>query len=392
MNAKYYRLPTFSFKNLCYYKKNINYFSFWENKFFYKAWLISRSTWSIVIIIILKLKSVERKIDIWIPALYCRSVINIIKKLNITITYYQTDELLNPCKKSLNKLLKYKSPDLFILVYNYPNYNTFKQTASLLEKSNTWIIEDSTQSMAPLKKTGNYGHFVIYSPYKFLPVTSGAILIVTKKIQNIELNDDTLKLFFKEIEEKFFENIYSRNGEFLIFIKWILKQILMKINLLPVPIVPHEIYSNVKDVKLENPKISYWNKFILKININFIESSKSKRKNNLNQIKSSLKDLSKNKIINSNFMNKVVEDLDINNSFPITIPIAFNSKYDSERIYSNLLKKGIEVNTWPDLPDEVIRTPKFYNSINSRLLIIQFPVHQLISFNKHKLNQIFSDI
>ena len=392
MNSKYYRLPTFSFKNLFCSKKNINYFSFWENNFFYKAWLISRSTWSIVIIIFLKLKSVERKIDIWIPALYCRSVVNIIEKLNISITYYQTDELLNPCKKSLSDLLKYKNPDLFILVYNYPNYSSFKQTASLLEKRNTWIIEDSTQSMSPLKETGKHSHFVIYSPYKFLPVPSGAILIATKKIENIELNDDTLKLFFQEIEEKFFENIYSRNSELLIFIRWILKQILMKINLLPIPIIPHEIYSDEKDIKLENPNMSYWNKLILKININFIESTKSKRKNNLNKIKSSLKNLSKNRIINSNFMNKVVKDLDINNSFPITIPIAFNSKYDSKRIYINLLKMGVEVNTWPDLPDEVIRIPEFYSSINSRLLIIQFPIHQLISFNKHKLNQIFSTI
>ena len=74
--------------------------------------LFSKSSWSLFLIVALKLK--KEPINIWIPSYYCEDGIYLIKKLNVNIHYYEIDKNFIPEKSNLQKLSQKHRPDIII--------------------------------------------------------------------------------------------------------------------------------------------------------------------------------------------------------------------------------------------------------------------------------------
>lgn len=388
MKYNYFRDPIFFLKNFIKvfdfsFKTSLNY---WIKKG-EDAWLISKSTWSIVLLIFLKLKEKDEKINIWIPSYYCGSVIDIISKLNVSIYYFELNKDMSIDCVFFKKLLQSNSPDILILVHNFSSINYVKLN-SLISELDTWIVEDATQHFIANKNIGKIGHFVLYSPYKFLPINSTAILVKTKKAKNIILNKKIFKDILNQIEFSFANDISSKFFDFKKFIVLTIKQFLILLNVSKFTISKFEI-SIVKHSKLETPKLNFWNRTLFKLFSNQIESISEKRRSNLVKLQFVLNNINNN-FFNIDFLKKIIVNINDNSTLPLTFPIPLSSIINSKNFYHSLSQMGIEVNTWPDLPKQiVVNEKKHKNTFYLRQSIIHFPIHQSISLDDKELEKLF---
>lgn len=348
------------------YNKNIiNYFS--------------KSSWSIFLIVLLKLKN--ETLNIWVPSYYCEDAIFLIKKLNIKINYYEVDDNFAPDESNLKRLYKKNKPDIIIFC-NFFGKNCFSPYLKEISKqSNSWLIEDATHSISPQNNIGKYGDFIIYSPYKFLPIPTGAIL--TTSLEFIEKNK--LEILFNSkdqinlLKKNFIILNFKKNNNFIHNSVWILKKILSKLNL---------NFNKIQDFsfeeKLENsdyfwsPKLDYLSKNLLSRYAENIEVEKEKRLRMLILWKKLILQFeeTKNLDFDISFIN--------NNQTPY-FAIIKDSENDLVKKYNYLKKKKLPVLTWPNLPNDI---SKDSFSLKLRKKIFFLPLHDqtlkvLKLLNKH---------
>ena len=382
-----FRNPIFPLKNL-FFRFYTNYICTWlrEGE---RGWMLSRSTWSIVLIILFKLRS-KNKLNIYLPSYYCSEVVDIIKLLNANIFFYDLEDSLAPSLPKLKILIEKNPPDIFILVHYFPNFLQREDIKLFFKNLNTWIIEDATQCFIPTESIGSFGHFILYSPYKFLPVSSGAILVLTEKGQNTKFDNKLFNSLIKEIELRFVD-FFKRNWfHHIFYLKVFVKSILIFFKLLPIYPTPYKIKYNKID-KLQKPRLNKLDDLFLKICTNNIENIVNKRKQNLMKLIEATLAFGKNKI-DKNFLIILNNYNSSKNNLPITFPLFFNNKINVKNVYYNLFKSNIEANMWPDLPEEVIISQNHLSAKKFRSNIIHFPIHQSISFSAEKLKFIFNKL
>jgi dTDP-4-amino-4,6-dideoxygalactose transaminase len=156
------------------------------------------------------LQTIGCKKTFLLPSYLCESIIQPFKELNIPYKFYKINEDLTidtahllECKK------KYKSEGVFII--NYFGMLSNQKNSKFIEelKKDIWIIEDFThgsliESENRMRKS--FGHIIISSMRKYLPVPDGCIII----------NNTDLKL--PEIESR--NNSFSRQRTIAKLLRW----------------------------------------------------------------------------------------------------------------------------------------------------------------------------
>ena len=380
MKLNYFRDPCFPLSNL-FFRLNNTFISNWLRKE-ETGWILSRSTWSIVIIILLKLKS-KKKLNIWIPSYYCSEVIDIIKMLDINIIFYDLEDSLSPSIDNLKILLEKNPPDIFILVHYYSEVFKFNQLKLLFKNLDTWIIEDATQCFVPSKIIGSVGHFILYSPYKFLPISSGAILVLTEKGKITKLNNEIFNSLVEEIDT-IYTNFFNGNSfHYMFYLKLFLKSFLKFFRLFPYSPSTYEI-NHKKLAKLQKPRLTKLDQLFLKICTNQFDSLVNKRKENLAKAKQAFLAVGNKKLISEKYLIFLKNNND-KNFLPLTFPIFLNKTNNIKKLYYSFFKIGIELNVWPDLPSDIINNQKYVTARNYRLRILHFPIHQSIELSTRRL-------
>ncbi len=326
----------------------------------------SKSSWSIFLIVLLKLK--KKKINVWVPSYYCEDALYLIKKLDINIFFYDVDDNFIADKLHLKKLLINNKPDIIIFCNFFGKHCFNSYLKEISKSSDSWLIEDATHCISPENEIGKHGDFVIYSPYKFFPIPTGAVL--TTSLEFLKKNQLEILLSEKEqilILRKYFKILkFNNENNFFHNLKWILKKILSKFNF------------NFKDIKNFNfdekisnsnyfwsPKLDYFSKNLLEKYGKNIEIEKEKRLRML--------------ILWKNLISKIEDfktlDFDLsflkNNQIPYfaivkDLPLNIIEKY-------NLLKKKkIPVLTWPNLPSD-ISEKSFSHDLRKKIFFL--PLH-----------------
>ena len=107
---------------------------------------------------------------------YCEDALYLIKKLNVKINFYDVDKNFVANKFNLKELYSDNKPDIIIFCNFFGKSGFDPYLKEISTQSNSWLIEDATHCISPDNDIGKYGDFVIYSPYKFFPIPTGAIL------------------------------------------------------------------------------------------------------------------------------------------------------------------------------------------------------------------------
>ena len=238
-----------------------------------------------------------------------------------------------------------------------------------------------THCISPQNNIGKYGDFIIYSPYKFLPIPTGAIL--TTSLEFIKKNK--LEILFNSkdqinlLKKNFIILNFKKNNNFIHNSIWILKKILSKLNL---------NFNKIQDFsfeeKLENsdyfwsPKLDYLSKNLLSRYAENIEVEKEKRLRMLILWKKLILQFeeTKNLDFDISFIN--------NNQTPY-FAIIKDSENDLDKKYNYLKKKKFPILTWPNLPNDI---SKDSFSLKLRKKIFFLPLHDQTSkvlklLNKH---------
>lgn len=336
-----------------------------------KGYWFSRSAWSIYSIIRLRmLYTNSESINVWLPDYFCNEATTALRELNVKLFFYCIDEYKKPDSEFCINLLKKSSPDL-ILYVNYFGENLFSKTlGDITKKSKAWLIEDSTHCLRPVDGIGSYGDFVIYSPYKFLSIPDGALMVIRhdgpSKVSDLMLND----LGFDGLYDSINNSKFSLKLNSLI---WLIKRLIQKTGL-------HSFFKknyinnddlNSNSHKLPHPKMSLLARILLGTMVD-LEAESKLRIRAQNQWSKSIEG-------NNRLNNKIVTEP--NSGFtPYIAKVKLKDLSSFKDILQLFSKSKIPISTWPDLPPEVTNQPTIHKkAIKLRYSFLYLPVHGSIS-------------
>ena len=217
--------------------------------------------------------------------------------------------------------------------------------------------------------------------------TCGAILISNKN--DNELDNINIRLLIKESENLFSDLIESKLESFIVFLKWLIKQFLFKGNASFLNEMSFQDYS-YKSLKIEHPLLLFWNKFFFNLNLYNLNEIIILRENNLKSFSSLLKKLFSLKGLKNKFNLALSKRLELPPFLPITLPIMFQESSDVSEIFSTILKSGIEVNSWPDLHEDILKDKeKFKDALFFRQTLVHFPIHQSINYKEKDIDNLY---
>ena len=341
-----------------FFKKNCYFEKIWKNNKKQSLFLFSRSSWSISFITswYLKHKNTNR-LKIWVPSYFCNQALIPVRNLNVDIAFYPITRNMIPNWQWCDDKVKADETNIFILVHYFGVENEIRKTRKFCNKKNALFIEDAAHVFIPTGQIGRFSDFTLYSLYKFLPISDGAVL--TTNIKNSDIINQLEKQHLLLCRTK-------ENGH-----KWFLKSIIKKIT-------PSFILSNYYRNKTrshsdnegqtefkQKPGISSFSEnYIKNLTLNDINKMKQMRCKNYELIKFFLDSY--------NFNNQY-------NSTPGEYAI-FSTFSDADKILTFLSNRFLPCSTWPDLAPEVVNDSKIFENANIfRQSAIIFPIYPMIN-------------
>lgn len=182
--------------------------------------LTHKSVNSLALIMKWFMENNRRKPVVFVPKFYCYSTLYKIIEL-ADFEYYDINEDFLPDYKQCSNLNQNKTVDIFIFVHYFGKNLNPNQAIDFCKNNQALLIEDAVHVMIGEGKTGKYGDFTLYSPWKNCGYPDGAVLIINDKGPN---NLDTY-----EVKEKFnnINKLYEEYPKSLIS-KWKVKKLIQK--------------------------------------------------------------------------------------------------------------------------------------------------------------------
>jgi len=334
-------------------------------------WL-SRSAWSLYLIAKFRIKATGKKnIVVWCPDYFCNSSLAPLRELGVQLKFYQIQEDVNPNIESCLELMKEAKPDLIIAVHYFGKPAELSGLQNISSEIGAWLIEDSAHVAIPVKKIGTYGDFILYSPYKSLPIPDGALLIVRNlgpcKITREMIDNNGLSDLYRIL-------IDSNNSNILRVMLWLIKRIIQKLGIYKLPI--NTSFDNdglvVNTKRFIRPRMSLLSKRML---ANMLKQIK----NDFN-IKITNQKLWEEYISSNDIGNNNIDISSINEYIPYLYALVHKSKASAEKTFSELSNNRLPVLTWPDLPPEVRCAPGVHNvAIFLRESRVFLPLHDSLN-------------
>jgi dTDP-4-amino-4,6-dideoxygalactose transaminase len=299
---------------------------------------------------------------VWLPDYFCNQSAQPLRKAGAKLVFYPIREDLTPDWPKCRLLAKNETPDLFVLVHYFGAENDGKTASQFCRDVDAILIEDAAHVLQPFGEIGQYGDFVFYSPHKIMAVPDGAILLVkrSERTQGTEIVEFT-----------------DAPGRVVGDLGWNIKRSLQK--LMPEFLLRHR-NKTLPDFTLD--PISYdmgydlgpsiYSLRLLARHLPQIDQIASVRKSNAQALRY--------KVANKATSYYPFFDEDREGEAPYRFVLQCDGAIEAEQIYNDFRARGISVESWPDLPPEVISNPEYHRvAHNLRNSLIFLPVHQSIS-------------
>lgn len=351
----------------------------WQKNGDTSGWL-SRSAWSLALIYKWRKETFNKSnCIVWVPDYFCNAALTPLRVSGATLIFYPITEKMVPDNHKCKKLAQITPPDIFLFVHYFGKPSNSKTIYDFCKSHKTWLIEDAAHVLKPVKGVGLLGDFVVYSPYKHLPLPDGALLIVSKsgpanfgdKIISITGLPKSWVFQLKEIEIKAANYLRSSNKESII---WLIKRISQKLRIKRLNKFSVKFSESSDSVELLSniigPSQSRISRKLLPVFIKELNSIAIEcRKNQLYL----------DKLLYSDKRVSIVERPLSREWSPYLSAYTIGFK-DPENVYNYFkLKLGLPIVTWPDLAPEVINDNNSYVSAwTLRHKRIYISIHQSI--------------
>ncbi|MGD9107936.1 MAG: DegT/DnrJ/EryC1/StrS family aminotransferase [Gammaproteobacteria bacterium] len=332
-----------------------NFFTNWRasNKHLY---LLPKGAIALKLLCELYLTQQNKKvITLFVPDYICNSALVYIRMLPVKLVFYPISAELRPDWDSIERLAKHSSPDLLLLVHYFGVKNDLTGAVDFCKRYSCHLIEDAAHVLMPVADIGRYSWATFFCPYKFLALPDGgAILQFSTDIEQSFINDKNL----------------GYDIDYSLPLKWLCKRILIKgCDLLrlswPAALPRSHAEGDVVDFGKTVEKF-YKQSVANLLGACDAKQVKLKRRCNYKRLTHNIKGGD----ITPIFPKLEAEEI------PYVLPIR-SSEDIASCLYAKMLKHGVPVQAWPDLPQEVLACPGEHRAaMNLRATVNLLPVHQ----------------
>ena len=294
---------------------------------------------------------------VFVPSYFCNASLDDLRNSMAKIVFYNTNIDLTPDWKHVEELSEIYSPDIFILTHYFGMVNDVSGAAYFFNNGRCKLIHDCAHHLLPCDEILSAPGIVLFSPHKVLPLPPLSFVLCS--------NQDIESLGRPEY-------CSIKAADF----RWLLKRILQKYFS---RFVKYNLSDEMPDLGggiVERTwfpsRVSRFSMLFFSAACSIISIAGSSRDSNYKCMYEKISAGVKN-----NYKVRVLELNKKNTSyvFIISVPASLQKE-----IHTYMRRHRIPVNTWPDLPPEVISNPDvFGDSIELRKTMLLFPIHQDIT-------------
>lgn len=318
-------------------------------RFSRSAWAMSALTHAVGLI------AEKEAPEVWLPDYFCNQSSEPIRRLGASVRFYPVTMALEPDYAACQQMTLTAPPDLFVLVHFYGREAGGEAARTFCNAAGAFLLEDAAHVMVPAGGIGRWGDATCYSPHKLFAVPDGSVLTVAKhKLARI------------------LESLPA--GRSPNAMDWVARR-LMQCGL-PDRVRRTRIAQTLPELKADpayvempsTPAPSRLGHRLLSSELVNTESIMKARRLNRAVYRKRLPELFG--------AEPLVSDLEL----PLyRDPYLFTDATSAERIYRSLRARGLPVESWPDLAQEVLANPAQHaTAIRLRNSVITFPMHQSI--------------
>jgi len=297
---------------------------------------------------------------VFIPSFFCNESLNDLRNTSAKIVFYKTNMDMTPDWRHIQELCEVWPPELFVLTHYFGSVNDLSGAIKLHRNYGCELIHDCAHHLLPCDNIINSPGIIIFSPHKILPVPPLALVLYKKNIHR------------KLAKPKY---ILCKKSELL----WLLKRITQKYLSFALHVKleqdPPDISGKIIKKEWKKSAVSLFSLLLFRAASNNVFDVQKTRVENYKYF-----DL----LLSQQQSNSHVKTFTLNNvSSPYSYIFVVSSMQKQNEIFQYMRVSEIPVNTWPDLPPEVMKNPEiFKDSIKLRKSILLLPVHQHINTEK----------
>jgi len=287
----------------------------------------------------------ERAITIALPGYFCGQSIRLLRSISVDIVFYSLTESLTPNFLELDKQLKGKHLDLFVLVHYFGAIKAQAESKVFADNQGAIFLEDCAH-VASYSDSDWIGDYLLFCPHKHFALPSVGFLI--------------------HRNQSFYNPLFRKDHRYLTLI-WIVKQLFrpyIKRSVAPWRIVWSDVRENI-DLRVPD-------KLVIRNALREIENCDQilfQRKSNAKLL------LSKLDLCDGWRQFNEIE----NDATPYLLAMICDDEDIAKRRYQLLNMKHQLVMQWPDLPAEILEDKSIYNQAEGWLSrVLFFFIHQQI--------------
>jgi hypothetical protein len=334
-----------------------------------KAHWLSKSAWSLNAIIKWWEKVYEQEApNFWLPDYFCNQSLDLVRRTDAKLIFYPIDENLIPDWDKCRELAILSPPDIFLMVHYFGKEADGKGAKKFCHKNRSLFVEDATHVLAPNGGIGSFGDFVCYSPHKQLSLPDGALLVQRPLSK-------PLKQLLKADPQKSMDIIigslpHTAPSPWI----WLAKRLIQRalpfyfIKRLVTKKSPAYTVDVVTKPTKDLPHQSSLSRHLLQVQIKKIPQFKIQRQENFAVVNSLVDQISDNFSLLNESDSKLLPYLGV---------VQGRSQDIANDAFQKLAQKGYPVQSWPDLPGEVLdNSEEHTQAIYFRRTLLAFPIHQ----------------
>ena len=296
-------------------------------------------------------KTKNKNLEIWLPDYFCNNAIQLIRKQDVSITFYPINSMLDPEWSTCEQMVQTKSaPDIFILVHYFGREADVFRAAAFCRKMQTFLLEDAAHVLLPHGNIGKYGDAIFYCPHKVLAAPDGAFLIRQNTASNLRLKKIPfpvtwlLKRVLQLILPKFFLKYRTQNLSGFLIDGRIAK-------------------------KSPETSISALGYSMISVNVNRLNIIGNARKKAANKWREAF--------LPYNELCCAALNIEEEGPAPYRFVLKFKDSRTATQVFTALRLNGIAVESWPDLAPYINENKSAHNvAYELRRTLLFFPIFQ----------------
>jgi dTDP-4-amino-4,6-dideoxygalactose transaminase len=149
-----------------------------------RAFFFSRASWALRVIVDAHHNG-DNVPCLWLPDYICNQALVPLRETETSLIFYPVDETLAPDWAACEELVESTPPDFFTLVHYFGYGGPLRQARQFCDAHGAALIEDAAHVLARDGGIGGAGDYTIYSLHKHLPIPDGGLLVTGKNAGQI---------------------------------------------------------------------------------------------------------------------------------------------------------------------------------------------------------------